>query len=179
MINKHNTVPGGTVLYWFFLCIYICRAMQTNHLCSFNQILISNPTSLWNDKSIHMSSSEILKTKKRFYLAKLSYPLKGFNNLQDFLRFSLSNRAQRSSDTVPVVPKAYVLKLSIFVAQRLAINQNGVEFRQLSIGDIRISLDTSYDVVRRRAVLLKNWLTTNSRTHILTHKVTYGGRHAA
>ena len=78
-----------------------------------------------------------------------------------------------------VVPEAYVLKLSIFVAQRLALHQNGVEFRQLSIGDIRISLDTSYDVVRRRAVLLKNWLTTNSRTHVPTHKVTYGGRHAA
>ena len=74
-----------------------------------------------------------------------------------------------------VVPEAYISKLSIFVAQRLALHQNGVEFRQLSIGDIRISLATPYDVVRRRAVLLKNWLTT----HTHTHKVTYGGRHAA
>ena len=53
---------------------------------------------------------------------------------------------------------------------------------RIYIGDIRISLATSYDVVRRRAVLLKNWPTTNSLTHKLTysptHKVTYGGRHA-
>ena len=61
-----------------------------------------------------------------------------------------------------VVPEAYVLKLSIFGA-----HQNGVKFCQLSIGDIRISLATPYDVVRCRAVLLKNWLTTH------THKVTY------
>ena len=71
-----------------------------------------------------------------------------------------------------VVPEAYVLKLSIFVAQRLALHQNGVEFCQLSIGGIRISLDTSYDVVRHGAVLLKNWLTTNSRTQVLTYSHT-------
>ena len=63
-----------------------------------------------------------------------------------------ATRAQRSSDTVRVVPEAYALKLSIFVAQRLALHQNGVEFCQLSIGDTRISLATSYDVVRRRFV---------------------------
>ena len=34
----------------------------------------------------------------------------------------------------------------------ILIHQNAVEFRQLSIGDIRISLATSYDVVRRRFV---------------------------
>ena len=62
---------------------------------------------------------------------------------------------RRSSDTVRVVPEAYVLRLSIFVAQRLALHQNGVEFCQLSIGDIRISLATSFDVVRRRAVWQK------------------------
>ena len=78
-----------------------------------------------------------------------------------------------------VVPEANVLKLSIFVAQSLALHQNGEEFRQLSIEDIRISLATFYDVVRRRAVLLKNWLTTHPLTHSPTDKVTYGGRHAA
>ena len=74
-----------------------------------------------------------------------------------------------------VLQEAYVLKLSMFVAQRLALHQNEVEFRQLSIGDIRISLATTYNVVRRRTVLLNNWLTTHSPTD----KVTYGGRHAA
>ena len=67
------------------------------------------------------------------------------------------------------VPEAYVLKFSILVAQRLALHQNGVEFLQLSIGDIRISLATTYDVVRRRSVLLKNRLITNSLTNSLTH----------
>ena len=116
-----------------------------------------------------------------FFLVKLSYSLIGFNYLQDILRFLLSKRAQRSSDTVRVVPEANVLKLSIFVAQRLALHQKGVGFRQLSIGDIRISLATSYDVVRRHAVLLKNWLTTHSPTHSPTHSQShiYGGRHAA
>ena len=39
------------------------------------------------------------------------------------------------------------LKLSIFVIQKLALHQNGVEFRQQSIGDVRISRATSYNVV--------------------------------
>ena len=111
-----------------------------------------------------MSSSEILKTKKKFFCQPLLFP-QGFNHLQDFVHFLLSKRVQRSSYTVGVVPEAYVLKLSIFVAQRLALHQNGVEFYQLSIGDIRISLAKTYDVVRRRKVLLKNWLITNSLTH--------------
>ena len=40
---------------------------KVTYLWSFNQILISNPTSLWNNKNIHMSSSEILKPKKSFF----------------------------------------------------------------------------------------------------------------
>ena len=39
-----------------------------------------------------------------------------------------------------VVPEAYVLKWSILVVQRLALHQNGVEFHQQSIGDIRIRI---------------------------------------
>ena len=89
-----------------------------------------------------MSSSGIVKSKIKVFLVKLSYPFKEFNYLQDFFISLLSKRAQRSSDTVRLVPEAYVLKLSIFVAQRLALHQNGVEFCQLSIGDIRISLAT-------------------------------------
>ena len=42
------------------------------------------------------------------------------------------------SDTVRVVPEVYVLELSIFIVQKLALHQNGVEFRHQSIGDIRI-----------------------------------------
>ena len=71
------------------------------------------------------------------------------------------------------VPEAYVLKFSILVAQRLALHQNGVEFRQLSIGDIRISLATTYDVVRRRSVLLKKFA-----DHKRTHKCTHAHAHA-
>ena len=39
-----------------------------------------------------------------------------------------------------------VLKSSIFVVQKAAVPKNGVEFRQKSIGDIRCSVATSYDV---------------------------------
>ena len=72
-----------------------------------------------------MSSSEILKTN--FFCQPLLFP-QGFNPLQDFVTFLLSKRAQRISYTVRVVPEAYVLKLSIFVAQRLDLHQNGVTY---------------------------------------------------
>ena len=49
-------------------------------------------------------------------------------------------------------PNWYILKLSILIVQRLALHQNGVEFRQKSIGAIRCSVATSYDDVRRRTV---------------------------
>ena len=42
-----------------------------------------------------------------------------------------------------VVPMDCVLILSIFVAQRLALHQNGVKFCQNFIGDMSISLVTS------------------------------------
>ena len=61
-----------------------------------------------------MRSSEILKTK------------------QTSFRYLLSKRARRGSDTVRVVPEAYVLKLSIFVAQRLTTRQ----FREKSVFSI-------------------------------------------
>ena len=49
-----------------------------------------------------------------------------------------------------------VLKSPIFVAQKAAAPKTGVEFRQGSIGAIRSSLATSYEVWRRRAALQKN-----------------------
>ena len=45
-----------------------------------------------------------------------------------------------------VVHETCVLKLSIFVVQKLALHQNGVQFRQQSIGDIRGSVATLYDL---------------------------------
>ena len=66
-----------------------------------------------------------------------------------------------------VVMKAFVLELTIFVVQKLALHQNGVEFRQQSIGAIRASQPTSKDVVRRRALLVENWLITH--TYIQYH----------
>ena len=43
-----------------------------------------------------------------------------------------------------------ILKSSNFVVQKLALHQNGVKVRQPPIGDIRISLATSNNVVRCR-----------------------------
>ena len=45
-----------------------------------------------------------------------------------------------------------VLKSSIFVVQKATAPKTGVEFRQGSIGAIRSSLATSYDVWRRCAM---------------------------
>ena len=64
-----------------------------------------------------------------------------------------------------------VLKSSIIVVQKLALHQNGVEFRQQPIGDIRISLAASYNVVRRRATQSKFLV------YILTHALTYSQSH--
>ena len=51
-----------------------------------------------------------------------------------------------------------VLKSSIFVVQKATAPKSGVEFRQGSIGAIRSSLATSYDVWRRRATSQEaNW----------------------
>ena len=66
-----------------------------------------------------------------------------------------------------------VLRSSILVVQKLALHQNGVEFRQQSIGDIKSNVATLYDIVRRRATESK------FSVYIRTHKVMYGGRHAA
>ena len=57
-----------------------------------------------------------------------------------------------------VVPEAYVLELSIFVVQRLALHQNGVEFHQQFNGAISTSISSPYDNVRRRARLQSNKL---------------------
>ena len=61
-----------------------------------------------------------------------------------------------------------VLKSSIFVVQKLALHQNGVEFRQQSIGDIRISLATLSDVVQRHATESKFlvYIPTHSQSHV-------------
>ena len=127
---QQDTMPKHVFLKTstrFILCTYVCRVMQSN------QILISNPTSHWNNKNIHIWVVQKFSKQKKivFFLVKLSYSLKGFNYLQAFLKFLLSNRAWRSSDTVRVIPEAYVLKLSIF------FYQNEVEYRPSGAGGTR------------------------------------------
>ena len=46
-----------------------------------------------------------------------------------------------------------VLKLSILIVQKLALHQNGVEFRQQFNGAIRTSLTAPYNDVQRRTRL--------------------------
>ena len=100
--------------------------------------VLSLQTSLSNNENVHMNSSEILNPTK--------------NYLHDFFQIFIIEEVRILCEWS---------QRPIFVAQRLALHQNGVEICQLSIGDIRIVLATSIDVVRRRTVLLKN-------THILT-----------
>ena len=49
-----------------------------------------------------------------------------------------------------------VFKIADFFVQKAAAPQNGAEFRQKSIGVIRYCLATSYDDVRRHAMLPKS-----------------------
>ena len=52
-----------------------------------------------------------------------------------------------------LVQKDSVLKSSILIVQKLALHQNGVEFRQQFNGSIRSSLTPPFDDIRRRARL--------------------------
>ena len=74
-----------------------------------------------------------------------------------------------------------VLKSPIFVVQKATAPKNGVEFCQGSIGTIRISLATSYDVWRRRAASptfdqseAEKLSHTNSQTHKLRNNILSG-----
>ena len=55
-----------------------------------------------------------------------------------------------------------VVKSSIFVVQKMALHQNGVEFCQQSISDIRSSVATLYDVVRRYQSFQSTYVLTKS-----------------
>ena len=72
---------------------------------------------------------------------------------------------EKVHDVVEEVNVKEALKSSIFDVQKAAAPKNIVEFRQSSIGTIRSSLATSYDVWRRRATSLllwsENWPLTN------------------
>ena len=59
-----------------------------------------------------------------------------------------------------------VLKSSIFVVLKLALHQNGVEFRQQSIGDIRSSVATLYDAVRWYQSFWSTYSPTYSQSHV-------------
>ena len=56
-----------------------------------------------------------------------------------------------NDDVVVEVDVKEALKSSIFIVQKATAPKSGVEFRHDSIGTIRSSLATSYDVSRRRA----------------------------
>ena len=80
-------------------------------------------------------------------MVEFSHSLKvliAFENSKLFNVIHIYDKRDISSDTVQVVPEVYILKMSFFVVQqRLVLHQNGVEFCQLSIDDIRISLAAS------------------------------------
>ena len=121
--TKHDTVAGGSEHTGSFFAHMFVGQWKVTYLWSLNQILISNPTSLWKNEIIHMRSSEILKKKVFLFWSNSPILSKGSITLKIFLEKS-SKRARRSLDTVWVVPEAYVLKLPIFIAQRLALHQN-------------------------------------------------------
>ena len=64
---------------------------------------------------------------------------------------SMTSFNHQANDVIEEVDVKDALKSSIFVVQKAAAPKTGVEFCQGSIGTIRSSLATSYDVWRRRA----------------------------
>ena len=119
--------------------------------------------------NIYICSWEILLPKKdNFFFVQLSHFLKVFITFDIFSNFWhqphwWSERDWRISDALWVFPKVSILKSSIIVVHRLALHQNGVEFCQKSICDIRISLAMSHDIVHKVFCLF---------THKLTNKPT-------
>ena len=80
-----------------------------------------------------------------FYSWKKQQPVSiAFSASSSFLSLSLFAR---------LVPMDSVLKSSILIVQKLALHQNGVEFRQQVNGSIRTSLTAPHDDIRRRARL--------------------------
>ena len=79
-----------------------------------------------------------------------------------------------NDDVVVEVDVEEALKSSIFIVQKAAAPKSGVEFRQGSVGAIRSSLATSYDVWRRRAASQKN---KNAQTDCLTNEVRHRVRY--
>ena len=123
--------------YGFFDCTYVFRTTQRN-LSLFHQILIAIPTSLRNNRNVHKCLVEKYSNqKKRLFFVELSQCLKEF-------RYCASG------------PRCF--KIVNFC-------RTGVEFRQQSIGDLRISQATLYDVARRN----HNFWSTYSLTHSLTY----------
>ena len=84
---------------------------------------------------------------------------------------------EKVHDVVEEVNVKEDLKSSIFDVQKAAAPKNIVEFRQSSIGTIRSSLATSYDVWRRRAtsLLVIRKLTTHWLTDPPTHNTVHRG----
>ena len=69
------------------------------------------------------------------------------------IAFSTSSSFFSLSLFARLVPMDSVLKSSILIVQKLALHQNGVEFRQQFNGAIRTSLTAPHDDGRRRAIL--------------------------
>ena len=69
------------------------------------------------------------------------------------IAFSISSSFLGLSLLARSVPMDSVLKSSILIVQKLALYQNGVEFRQQCNGAIRTSLTAPHDDRRRRAIL--------------------------
>ena len=89
-----------------------------------------------------------IKKKISFYSWKKQEPVSiALSTSSSFFGLSLLAR---------LVPMDSVLKSSILIVQRLALHQNGVEFRQQFNGAIRTSLSAPHDNVRRRMRLRLN-----------------------
>ena len=70
---------------------------------------------------------------------------------------------------------ARALKWSIFIAQRLTLHKNGVEFCQQFNGAIRTSLTALYDDVRRHLKFVTD-IHTHTHTHRHRDKATHRAR---
>ena len=81
-----------------------------------------------------------------------------------------------NDDVIVEVDVEEALKSSIFIVQKAAAPKSGVEFRQGSIGTIRSSLATSYDVTRRRPRSPTNdqseaWKLSQNRRNTEPHRI--------
>ena len=112
------------------------------------------------------------QTERGLYMVELSQYLKVFIIFKIFYLFNIipiyNQRMLEGAQVLYECSQRTVFQTRQFLSYRSCPY---IKMGQKYIGDIRISLATSQDLVRRRAIFLENWLITHAHTDTHTKHV--------